>query len=84
MGEDRQNSAAKAAIIWWGKALILCGAGLVTLQLIADYLVRYLGYFREPPSQPIGLAVLVVGALMLAYAEYRSAAKPRMHEPKSD
>src|SRR5438045_354063 len=66
------DRAAETAIVRWSVVIISSGIGLIVLQLAFELVLRLTGELRGPSpnlsAMPIGLMVLIVGAILLAFA----------------
>jgi uncharacterized membrane protein YidH (DUF202 family) len=84
MSDNPQGSGANAAIVLWSMVLTGCGVAIIVAQLSVEYVLRFKQLSSEPALFPVGLVVLIVGAILLAYATYRSTMQPDAGRKKLD
>jgi uncharacterized membrane protein len=70
MGRDREEGVAEGAIVRWSAIIMGSGVCLILLQLILEFVWRFQNPTKSLTFLPIGLLVLVVGAILLAFASY--------------
>jgi len=77
------RSAATAAILWWSGFTIAAGVLLILVQLAAEgyYIYIQSSVIKSFSSSPIGLIVIMIGAVLLVTALISTRAHPMNDGP---